>query len=74
MERASIRKKAGESVFYSPILPLWKGILHIIRIDSTNSLIEKHFSLQAYFKLQEDRKREYLIAMRKYKDLKGITE
>ena len=45
-----------------------------IRIDNTNSLIEKHFSLQAYFKLQEDRKREYLIAMRQYKDLKGIAE
>jgi len=29
---------------------------------------------QAYFKLQEDRKREYLIAMRKYKDSKVINQ
>ena len=70
MERASIRKKAGESVF--------KGVLYFfynnIRIYNTDCLIEMHFPFQAYFKLQEDRKREYLIAMRKYKDLKGITE
>ena len=70
MERASIRKKAGESVFKKVPYFLYGNI----RIDNTNSLIEKHFSLQAYFKLQEDRKREYLIAMRQYKDLKGIAE
>ena len=69
MERASIRKKAGESVFKA--VPYF---FYNIRIDNTNCLIEMHFPFQAYFKLQEDRKREYLIAMRKYKDLKGITE
>ena len=71
MERASIRKKAGESVLKA--VPYFFYKMNI-RIDNTNCLIEMHFPFQAYFKLQEDRKREYLIAMRKYKDLKGITE
>ena len=72
MERASIRKKAGESVFKGALYFFYNKMS--IRIDNTDCLIEMHFPFQAYFKLQEDRKREYLIAMRKYKDLKGIAE
>lgn len=74
MEWTAIWEKTGKYwilswfVFNRFVMKCYLEIIYLVNITNLVS------SFQAYFKLQEDRKREYLIAMRQYKDSKGISQ